>query len=95
MRAVQITEFGGPEVLTLTELPDPEPTTGFAVLDVSRIGVNYADTHHVENSGCTSSVTLSSRPGSVTSDRSSRPASIVRRSASMPARDSTTAARLA
>lgn len=49
MRAVQITEFGGPEVLTLTELPDPEPTTGFALLDVSRIGVNYADTHHVEN----------------------------------------------
>jgi NADPH:quinone reductase len=49
VRAVQITEFGGPEVLTLTELPDPEPTAGFAVLDVSRIGVNYADTHHVEN----------------------------------------------
>ena len=23
MRAVQITEFGGPEVLTLTDLPDP------------------------------------------------------------------------
>ncbi len=49
MRAVQITEFGGPEVLTPTELPDPEPQAGFTVLDVSRIGVNYADTHHVEN----------------------------------------------
>jgi NADPH2:quinone reductase len=49
VRAVQITEFGGPEVLRLTELPDPEPQTGYAVLDVSRIGVNYADTHHVEN----------------------------------------------
>lgn len=50
MRAVQITEFGGPEVLNVTELPDPEPAQGFSVLDVSRCGVNYADTHHVENS---------------------------------------------
>ena len=50
MRAVQITEFGGPDVLTLTELPDPEPAPGFTVVDVSRIGVNFADTHHVENS---------------------------------------------
>jgi NADPH:quinone reductase len=50
VRAVQITEFGGPEVLTPTELPDPEPAPGHAVLDVDRIGVNYADTHHVENS---------------------------------------------
>jgi NADPH:quinone reductase len=49
VRAVQITEFGGPEVLTLTELPDPEPASGHVVLDVGRIGVNYADTHHVEN----------------------------------------------
>ncbi|MDQ4084802.1 MAG: zinc-binding dehydrogenase [Actinomycetota bacterium] len=50
MRAVQITEFGGPEVLTPTELPDPEPGPGFCLLEVDRIGVNYADTHHVENS---------------------------------------------
>jgi NADPH:quinone reductase len=50
MRAVQITEFGGPDVLRVTELPDPEPTAGHQVLDVSRIGVNYADTHKVENS---------------------------------------------
>lgn len=50
MRAVQITEFGGPEVLQLTDLPDPEARPGFVVLDVARAGVNYADTHHVENS---------------------------------------------
>ena len=50
MRAIQITEFGGPEVLTLTELPDPQPAAGMSVIEVVRAGVNYADTHHVENS---------------------------------------------
>ena len=28
MRAVQITEFGGPEVLTLVDLPEPDPGPG-------------------------------------------------------------------
>lgn len=50
MRAVQITEFGGPEVLQLTELPDPEPSEGQVLLDVTTAGVNYADTHQVEDS---------------------------------------------
>ena len=50
MRAIQITEFGGPEVLTLTELPDPVPGEGLTVVDVSSAGVNYADTHAAENS---------------------------------------------
>ena len=50
MRAIQITEFGGPEVLTPTELPEPEPGEGQLRIQVSRAGVNYADTHQVENS---------------------------------------------
>ena len=50
MRAIQITEFGGPEVLTLTELPDPEPGEGQFLLEVDTAGVNYADTHQAENS---------------------------------------------
>ena len=50
MRAVQITQFGGPEVLTLTDLPDPVATEGLQVLDVASAGVNYADTHQVEDS---------------------------------------------
>lgn len=50
MRAIQITEFGGPEVLTLTDLPDPAPKPGMSVIEVVRSGVNYADTHQVENS---------------------------------------------
>ena len=63
MRAVQITEFGGPEVLTLTELPDPVAGDGLTVLDVSSAGVNYADTHQVEDSYL-SKTTLPLVPGS-------------------------------
>ncbi|MDT7728667.1 MAG: NADPH:quinone reductase [Actinomycetota bacterium] len=50
MRAVQVTEFGGPEVLNLVELPDPEPGPGQVLIEVDRVGVNYADTHQAENS---------------------------------------------
>jgi NADPH2:quinone reductase len=50
MRAIQITEFGGPEVLTVTELPDPSAPEGFDVVDVTAAGVNFADTHQIENS---------------------------------------------
>ncbi|GLZ10862.1 NADPH:quinone reductase [Actinomadura sp. NBRC 104425] len=50
MRAIQITEFGGPEVLTLTDLPDPEPGPGQVLVEVSRAGINYADTHQADNS---------------------------------------------
>ena len=50
MRAIQISEFGGPEVLQLVELPDPTPSDGFDLVDVTCVGVNYADTHATENS---------------------------------------------
>ena len=50
MRAIQISEFGGPEVLQLVELPDPQPADGFDVVDVTAAGVNYADTHATDNS---------------------------------------------
>jgi NADPH2:quinone reductase len=50
MRAIQIQEFGGPEVLVERELPDPEPVPGTVLLDVRAAGVNYADTHQAENS---------------------------------------------
>src|SRR5438067_872904 len=49
MRAIRITEFGGPEVLTLAEIPDPEPGPGQFLVEVSRAGINYADTHQAEN----------------------------------------------
>jgi NADPH2:quinone reductase len=50
MRAIQITEFGGPEVLTLTEVPEPVAADGFEVVDVLAVGVNFADTHQIEDS---------------------------------------------
>jgi NADPH2:quinone reductase len=49
MRAIQIQEFGGPDVLVERELPDPEPGEGQVLLDVSTAGINYADTHQAEN----------------------------------------------
>jgi NADPH:quinone reductase len=50
MRAVQITEFGGPDVMRLTDLPAPEPDAGSVLIDVHAAGVNYADTHQTEDS---------------------------------------------
>jgi putative PIG3 family NAD(P)H quinone oxidoreductase len=44
MRAVIASEPGGPEVLTVTELPDPQPGPGEVVLDVAATAVNRADT---------------------------------------------------
>lgn len=46
---MQITEFGGPEVLALAELPDPVPRQGERLVRVSRAGVNFADTHVTRN----------------------------------------------
>jgi NADPH2:quinone reductase len=50
MRAVRITEFGGPEVLRIADVASPEPTPGHLLIDVSLAGVNFADTHQAENS---------------------------------------------
>ena len=48
MRAVQITRFGGPEVLDVVDVPEPTPGEGQKLYDVSTAGVNFADTHHRE-----------------------------------------------
>jgi NADPH2:quinone reductase len=50
MRAVQIEEFGGPEVLQVVDAPKPEPGEGEVLIEVSRAGMNFADTHQRENS---------------------------------------------
>ncbi len=50
MKAIYITEFGGPEVMKYLELAEPVPSGSQVVLDVTAIGINYADTHQTENS---------------------------------------------
>src|SRR6478672_1160811 len=68
MRAIQIQEFGGPEVLQLVELPDPQGADGFHVVDVTAAGVNYADTHATDNSYLQAQ-TLPQIPGSEVAGR--------------------------
>ncbi|MER6948420.1 NAD(P)H-quinone oxidoreductase [Nonomuraea sp. NPDC000554] len=43
MRAVVITEFGGPEVLRWQEVPDPRPDQDEVVIEVAASAVNRAD----------------------------------------------------
>ena len=43
MRAVVITTPGGPEVLSLEEVPDPVPGEGEVLVEVTAAGVNPAD----------------------------------------------------
>lgn len=54
MKAIQITKFGGPEVMQYLDLPDPKldliAGKDEVVIDVTSIGINYADTHQTENS---------------------------------------------
>ena len=50
MKAIQITNFGGPEVMNYLELPDPTAQDDEVILGVTSIGINYADTHQTENS---------------------------------------------
>lgn len=45
MKAIQIEEFGGPEVMNLVDLPDPVPAEGEVLVGISRTGVNFSDTH--------------------------------------------------
>jgi NADPH:quinone reductase len=47
MRAIQIERFGGPEVLAEADVPEPTPTAGKVLIDVSAAGINYADIHRV------------------------------------------------
>ena len=49
MRAIRIDEWGGPEVMRLVDMPEPEPAEGEVLIEVSHAGVNFADTHQREN----------------------------------------------
>ena len=45
MRAVQVRETGGPEVLELVEVDDPTPGPAEVLIDVRAAGVNFIDTY--------------------------------------------------
>jgi NADPH2:quinone reductase len=45
MRAIQMTQTGGPEVLVLRELPTPTPGPGQALIKIEASGVNFIDVY--------------------------------------------------
>ena len=45
MKAILITAYGGPEVLSVTELPDPVPAAGEVLIRVRAFGLNHAETY--------------------------------------------------
>jgi NADPH:quinone reductase-like Zn-dependent oxidoreductase len=45
MRAIVVTEHGGPEVLRIQELPDPVASDGDVLIRVKAFGLNHADTY--------------------------------------------------
>src|SRR5690554_8196017 len=45
MRAIHATEAGGPEVLTVVDLPDTPPGAGEVRVEVAAAGVNFIDTY--------------------------------------------------
>jgi NADPH2:quinone reductase len=45
VRALVFDRFGGPEVLEIREIPDPEPRPGHAIVRMQAIGLNFADVY--------------------------------------------------
>ena len=45
MKAIRVTEFGGPEVLRLEEVPMPQPRPGEALVRIHAAGVNPVETY--------------------------------------------------
>ena len=45
MKAITISSYGGPDVLTVTELPDPVPAAGEVLIAVRAFGLNHAEAY--------------------------------------------------
>ena len=48
MKAIQVKQTGGPNVMELVELPVPEPKANEAVVQLAASGVNFIDVYHRE-----------------------------------------------
>jgi NADPH:quinone reductase len=46
VKAIRVEEPGGPETLRLTEVPDPKPGEGEALVRIEAAGVNFIDVYH-------------------------------------------------
>ena len=45
MHAIEVTELGGPEVLSYVECAQPSPGSGQVLIEAEAIGVNFVDTY--------------------------------------------------
>src|SRR5919199_5769421 len=45
MKAIRVNEYGGPEVLSYEDVPDPEPGPGEALVRLAASGVNFIDVY--------------------------------------------------
>ena len=45
MKAIRVTEFGGPQVLRYTDVPSPKPADGEALIAVEAVGVKIGRAH--------------------------------------------------
>src|SRR5271155_3995323 len=45
MRAIFRKQFGGPDVLEIREVPEPQPKAGHAMIEVKAFGLNHAELH--------------------------------------------------
>ena len=48
MKAIQVSQVGGPEVLTLVDLPQPTPKPNDAIVEIKAAGVNFIDVYFRE-----------------------------------------------
>jgi NADPH2:quinone reductase len=49
VKAILVTRYGGPEVLELADVPDPDPVEGRETYEITAAAVNFAETHQTED----------------------------------------------